>query len=183
MGRSTRTALAGLALAVVALSACGDDEAEPRAEESTSTTLGTVVIDGVDYAFENVPESVPAGTTLGLRNTSEAELHELVAFQLPDDERRSLDVLLALPPDQLFPALGEPTTVLLQAPGSDEVIPAVGTGTLTEPGRYLLMCAIPTGADPAEYLAAAAESEGGPPQVAGGPPHFMEGMAALLLVE
>lgn len=182
MHRPTRTALAAIALAAVALTACGDDEADPVAEQATTTTLGSVVIDGVDYAFENVPESVPAGTTLGFRNTSESELHELVAFRLPDEERRALDVLLALPPQELFPTLGEPTTVLLQAPGSDEVIPAVGTGTLTEPGRYLLMCAIPTGADPAEYLAAA-ESEGGPPQVAGGPPHFMEGMAALLLVE
>lgn len=183
MHRLARTTLAGLALAVVSLSACGDDPAEPRAGESTTTTVGTIVIDGVDYAFENVPETVPAGTTLGLRNASETELHELVAFHLPDDERRALDALLALPPDQLFPALGEPTAVLLQAPGSEEVIAAVGTGTLTEPGRYLLLCAIPMGADPAEYLALAAESEGGPPQVAGGPPHFHSGMAAMLLVE
>jgi hypothetical protein len=47
---------------------------------------------------------------------------------------------------------------------------------LSEPGRYAVICAIPTGADPAEYLEAAAEAEGGPPEVAGGPPHLAMGM-------
>jgi hypothetical protein len=41
---------------------------------------------------------------------------------------------------------------------------------------------IPTGADPDEYLAAAAEAEGGPPDVAGGPPHIAAGMFAELVV-
>ena len=60
---------------------------------------------------------------------------------------------------------------------------AEGDGTLTEPGRYLVLCAIPTGADPGEYLAAAAASEGGPPEgVAGGPPHFVNGMWAEVTV-
>ena len=54
-------------------------------------------------------------------------------------------------------------------------------GFVAEPGRYLILCAIPTGADPAEYLAAAATSEG-PPQVEGGQPHFMNGMYAEILV-
>ena len=72
-------------------------------------------------------------------------------------------------------------TVLLAPPGSDEVITAVGNGILLEPGRYAIVCAIPTGADPQEYLTAAATSEG-PPQVAGGPPHFTQGMFAELTV-
>ena len=74
--------------------------------------------------------------------------------------------------------------VLLQPPGSDEQIVAVGDGTLTEAGRYVLMCFIPTGADPEEYLAAAAASEGeAPTGVAGGPPHFVNGMYAELQVD
>ena len=56
---------------------------------------------------------------------------------------------------------------------------AVGDGTLQEPGRYLVICTIPTGADPAEYLAAEATSNG-PPDVEGGPPHFTHGMYAEL---
>jgi hypothetical protein len=45
------------------------------------------------------------------------------------------------------------------------------------------MCAIPTGVDPDVYLQAAAEAAGGPPEVEGGPPHFLHGMAAELIVE
>jgi hypothetical protein len=60
----------------------------------------------------------------------------------------------------------------------------VGDGTLVEPGRYAIACFIPTGADPAEYLEAAAQTEEGPPQgVAGGPPHFVQGMVAELVVD
>ena len=43
--------------------------------------------------------------------------------------------------------------------------------------------AIPTGADPQAYLKAAAESEGGPPQTGGGPPHFVNGMFGEIAVE
>jgi hypothetical protein len=63
------------------------------------------------------------------------------------------------------------------------MIPAVGDGTLSEPGRYLILCSIPTGADPDEYLKAAAESQGGPPEVPGGPPHLVNGMYGEIVVE
>lgn len=42
-----------------------------------------------------------------------------------------------------------------------------------------LVCAIPTGAIPEEYLEAAATSDG-PPNVDGGPPHFVNGMADVI---
>lgn len=45
------------------------------------------------------------------------------------------------------------------------------------------MCFIPTGADPEKYLDAAAASSGEPPVVSGGPPHFVNGMYAELVVE
>jgi len=120
-----------------------------------------------------------------VRNDSEAEMHELVAVLLPDDEERSVSELLSLPEEEIGALLGggEPAAVLLATPGSDETIPAVGDGTLTEPGRYLIACFIPQGADPDEFMAAAAESEGGPPEVEGGPPHFVLGMQAELRVE
>ena len=72
--------------------------------------------------------------------------------------------------------------VLLAPPGSSEQIVAVGDGSLTEPGRYLVACFIPTGADPQAYLDAASSSEGGPPEVEGGPPHFTHGMWAEVTV-
>ncbi len=153
------------------LAACGGASSEPT----------TVEVSAVDFAFEDLPATVAAGSTLTLTNNAEKELHELVALRLPDDENRSAADIVANPGDvvALFPSV---ETVLIAPPGEDGM-PVVGTGTLTEPGRYLIICAIPTGADPGEYLAAAAESEGGHPDVPGGPPHFINGMYGEITVE
>lgn len=202
--RRTVALAAVIAAAIAALSSCSDgtssassgrspDDSVVRPQPPTTTAHGdhadaghvaaVVTVDGFDYGFANLPESVPAGTRLSLRNTATAELHEIAVFRLPDEVTEPLEELLQLPPDELGPILGEPRAVLLQVPGSDEVIAAVGDGVLTEPGRYAVMCFIPYGADPFEYLAKAAESEGGPPQgVAGGAPHFTYGMYAELEV-
>lgn len=142
-------------------------EAEVQAETYEVVT--------VDYAFEDLPTTVQVGASFTLNNASEAELHELVAFRLPDDEDRTIAELLELPLEELIGVVGEPAFVLLALPGSNETIAAVGDGTLTEAGRYAVICAIPVGADPMEYIEAAATSEG-PPQVEGGPPHFVVGM-------
>lgn len=176
--------------ALTGLTACGDDAttADTTAATAAASTTGTVVDGGVltialgDFAFGGLPEAVPAGTKLAVENTSTSELHEIVALRIPDAETRSAAELIALPETELLTAVGPiPATVLLAAPGAPQVT-AVGDGTLAEPGRYLIVCAIPTGVDPAEYLAAAAESDG-PPDVPGGPPHFVHGMFAELVVE
>lgn len=63
------------------------------------------------------------------------------------------------------------------------MIQAVGDGTLSEPGRYAIMCFIPTGVDPQVYVEASAATESGPPQSEGaGPPHFVNGMRTELTV-
>jgi uncharacterized cupredoxin-like copper-binding protein len=187
--RSRAVAVALLAVVIAVPMACGDDDADDAAGTTTTAAGETTTTEGngeaetievtlTDYAFEGIPDEVPAGTTFTVVNESEIELHELVAIKLPDDEERSVEELLQLPEEEQMELMGggEPATVLLAMPNSSDQIPAVGDGTLTEPGRYLIACFIPTGADPGEYMQAAAESEGGPPQVAGGPPHFMQGM-------
>lgn len=200
----TRLTAVALAATLVSLAACGDDEdttstiastTVPTADTTPDTTHDTtthdtthhepasVTIGGVDFGFTNVPASVPAGTTLALQNTSKTELHELVAFRLPDGDDIPLVDLVKLPQDELNPRLGAPVTVMLQPPGSDQLIVAVGDGSLQEPGRYVIMCFIPTGVDPQVYLDAAAASNGEPPVVPGGPPHFVNGMYAELVVE
>lgn len=79
---------------------------------------------------------------------------------------------------------GPPAIVQLATPaGSDEPIPAVGDGNLTEPGRYAMVCFIPQGVDPQAYMDAAESSGDGPPHVAGGPPRATLGMYAELAVE
>jgi uncharacterized cupredoxin-like copper-binding protein len=192
----------GSALALTLLGlplACGDDDGdettttaeeaqttEPTESSDSTEPEGEVVeVTLADYEFQGLPAEVPVGTTLRVTNASDMELHELVALKLPDDEERPVDELLALPPEEqekIVPSDQEPAMVLLAAPGSSEQIEAVGTGTFTEPGRYLVACFIPTGADPQAYLDAASSSEGGPPEVEGGPPHFTEGMYAELIV-
>ena len=173
----------------LSMAACGGDGPAVAEAPATSATHshepGVVTITATDYAFEDVPASMPAGSKLTIKNVAKAELHEIVAFRVPDAETRPLAELMTLPQPELMAALGgAPRAVMLQAPGSPEVINAVGDGTLSEPGRYVILCGIPTGADPGEYLEAAAPSHGGPPQgVAGGPPHVVNGMFAEFMVE
>lgn len=154
-----------------------EEQSEPAEGEEAAAP---VEVTAVDYEFQGLPDSAAAGTVLSIVNESEAELHELVVFRLDDEEERSVEELLALPEGEFDP--GMPTAVLLAAPGAEQIT-AVGDGTLSEPGRYAVICAIPTGADPAAYMEAAQESQAGPPQVEGGPPHFTQGMYAELTVE
>jgi hypothetical protein len=163
----------------LALTACGSDD-------NTADEPGVIAVTAVDFGYEGLPDSAPAGTRLTLANSAPSELHEIVAFRLPDDETRPASELMSLPPEEMGSLFaGEPATVLLTPPGggAGDQIAAVGDGTLSEPGRYLVLCAIPTGVSPDVYLAAAAESGGGPPEIeGGGPPHLVHGMWAELTV-
>ena len=167
-----RTTLALFLCAPLLFAACGDD-ADATADD------GVLDVTLSDFSFGELPDEVAAGTRVRVDNASERELHELVAVRLPDGDDRSVDEIVASGLDDLFSA-GPPAAVLLAAPGGEQ-IDAVGDGILAEPGRYLLVCAIPTGADPQEYLEQAATSDG-PPEVDGGPPHFVNGMVDELLV-
>jgi hypothetical protein len=185
-GRTVRRAIAGtLAAGLLLVAGCGDDD-EGLAMTGTAPPVesdGPVEVTLVDYGFEDLPETVPAGTKFTVVNNSKIEIHEFVAFRLEDDDDRSADEIAKLPMDQLMALFsGEPATVLLAPPNGGEQINAVGDGTLDEPGRYVIFCVIPTGADPEEYLEAAGSGEG-PPQVAGGAPHFMNGMYGEVTVE
>lgn len=159
-----------LASTAVLASACGDD----------ADASGTITVHAKDFEFEDLPDKVAPGTVFELVNDAPTELHELVALRLPDDESRPVDEIVHGDLGSLF--AGPPAFVLLAPPGGDQVV-AVGDGTLTEPGRYLVLCMIPTGVDPAEYLAAAAQASDGPPQIENaGPPHVAHGMYAELTV-
>ena len=166
------TAIAAFMCVPVVFAACGD---EPDATASD----GVLDVSLSDFSFGDLPDEVAAGTRVEIENASETELHELVAVRLADGDDRPVDEIVASGLDEVLGA-GPPAAVLLAAPGGEQV-DAVGDGVLAEPGRYLLLCAIPTGADPMEYLEAAATSDG-PPQVDGGPPHFVNGMVDELVV-
>ena len=185
-GHIERTALLLAMLLAMVLASCGGDGAiAPTTTEPEPTTTTTtaepslIVVDAVDFAYENLPATIAAGTAVSLRNVSDVELHEFVAIRLPDDEERSVGELVQNP-DDLVAYFPNVATVIIAPPGEDG-FPVEGDGTLSQPGRYAIICAIPTGVDPAVYLAAAAESEG-PPEVDGGPPHFLAGMYAEVVV-
>jgi len=181
------SAFVAITAAAALAAGCGGDDDDSDAAATTSTAgadeAEAVEIAAIDYEFEDLPDRIAAGTTLSLHNESEAELHELVAFRLADDETRSAEELAQLPEAELEAVFaGEPATVLIAKPG-EESFAALGDGSLSDPGRYVVFCAIPQGVDPDEYLAAAEQSEAGPPDVAGGPPHFVLGMVGEVTVE
>lgn len=203
--RRFRLSALALVLAGATLVACGDDDDESASDTTTSeqteseTETDDAGLDDVegeggeaitvtldDYEFRDLPQTVAAGTKLSVTNVAESELHELVAFRLPDDEDRSVEELVNLPPEEFGPlmgSLGQPATVLLATPGGPE-IPAVGDGTLSEPGRYAIFCMIPIGIEPDVYLQAAQDSGGEAPQIEGaGAPHITAGMYTELVVE
>ena len=136
-----------------------------------------ITVTGIDYGYEGLPADIEAGTKLAFVNASAVEAHELVAILIPEAETRTLSELIQLPEEELFAVFGgepEPATVLLAPPSSSEQIEAVGDGTLTEPGRYAVLCFLPVGGDPAVVLDPNAE---GPPE-SDDPPHASQGMFA-----
>lgn len=186
--------VAACLVTAVGLSACGDDETaeDTPAETPTTTAVAdepteapsdepvgeTIVVTAVDYRFEGLPETVPAGTKLSLVNEG-GEPHELVAMRIPDEETRSVEELIQLPEEELGAIFGagEPAAVILAATGQTDLPgPVVGDGTLTEPGRYAVVCFLPVGSDDSIL-----ESEGPPPQ-GDAAPHAMHGMVAEVTV-
>lgn len=200
MTMSRRAPSGALILALAfAGAACGDDDdssgsGSPSPAEETTTTAGdggeasggedgpVVEVRAVDYAFEAMPETVAAGTRFSLVNEG-SEPHEFVAVRIPDEETRPVVELLALPEEQLFGEVfggePEPAVVILAATGTtDQPGVVVGDGTITEPGRYAVVCFLPVGATD-DVLDPEAE---GPPE-SDAPPHASQGMFAELVVE
>lgn len=175
-----RAVVFAMALLVAGMAACSDDDTDKGAASTTAPRTAAeddaIEITAVDYAFEDAPEEVDAGASLSLRNQSAGEVHELVAMRLPDGEQRTAEELVRLPEQELGALFAGPPALVLIAPPGDESFAAVGDGTLGDPGRYLFLCFIPTGAEPDEYLDALETNPGQPPSVPGGPPHFTAGM-------
>jgi hypothetical protein len=166
-----------LVCSLVALSGCGDDDAaEATATTSTTADHRSIAVSATDYRYRGLPGRLAADSSVALHNTSTAELHELVLLRLADDETRPVDQLLALPPDQLQALFQAPPALVLVAPPGEDGFVAVGDKTISDPGRYVAVCFIPTGANPQAYLDALEADPGRPPSVDGGPPHFTAGM-------
>ena len=169
-------------------------ETEADTEGGTGTGAGTgseggsaadpdapvIEVHAVDYGFENLPETVAAGTRLSLVNHGQ-EPHELIAIRIPDSETRPVSELVQLSEAEMATVFGEdmaPALVLLAATGQTDVPGAVvGDGTLNEPGRYAIVCFLPVGSDDSILEA------DGPPEGAEAPPHASQGMWAEITVQ
>lgn len=182
-------ALCAAGLFAVGLTACGDDDDTATVDDTTTVVDADpasgdhdgdhVTVTAVDWSFEDLPDSVPVGTKLSLKNEGD-EPHELVAMRIPDDETRSVAELVKLPPEEMFAVFGadaEPAMVVLAKTGTTDTPGAVvGDGVLTEPGRYAIVCFLPVGGHD-DLLDA-----DGPPE-SDAPPHVSQGMFAELVVD
>lgn len=165
--------------------ACGEDEGGGTTAPTDSPTTSvadddTLQIVGVNYAFQGVPETIPVGTELSFTNASEDEVHELVLIKIDDDETRSVAELLELPEEEAE-EVTEFLGVSVAFPGEDGIV-VDGDLELDEPGRYVFLCFIPTGADPEAFREAVESGADEAPEVEGGPPHFTQGMMAEVTV-
>ena len=124
-----------------------------------SCDFETVSVDAVDYAFQGLPETLPAGTiAVDFENLSEAEDHEMIVFE-KNDPSMSVEELLALPEEE--------ARSMITFAGAAFAPPGEEASALMElaAGEYTVICSIPVGG----------QEEG--------PPHFTEGMVTEVTVQ
>lgn len=174
--RTTMAIAAALSLAALAT---GPAAAQG---EATAPEGSVLEVTGVEYAFQGLPTSLPAGTELGFTNTG-AEVHELVLLRVADDTTETLEELLAMEAEGRDPMEeglvefigGEP---LFAAPSTT----AEGTLPLEREGRYVALCFIPQGLTDMsllESLGPDTDPADAPPEVQAlmaNPPHLALGM-------
>jgi hypothetical protein len=118
---------------------------------------------GVDYEYEGLPETVPAGIVSVTFTNEGEEMHELGIARINDEVTTPVEELLAMPEEQIFSML-ELRGVTFAGPGESETV-----FMRMEPGRYGGACFLPQGTTH--------DTEGS------GPPHFVLGMFAEFTVE
>jgi len=111
---------------------------------------------GVDYEYEGIPETVPAGVVAVTFTNAGTETHELGIVRINDDVTQPVEELLTLPEEEVFSKVTF-TGISFAEPGETDT-----TFLRMEKGRYGAACFIPQGS--------LAEVQGA------GPPHFTLGM-------
>jgi hypothetical protein len=120
--------------------------------------LGSLDAIAIDYGFEGIPATVPAGTTIVTLDNQSAvgEFHELTIARFNEGVTETVDQILALS-DQDAAA-----RVMLQASASAEAGEIGGATINLVPGRYMYACFVPMGSTGA--------------QEGTGDPHYLAGM-------
>jgi hypothetical protein len=122
-----------------------------------------VEISTQEYSFD-MPDEISSGTVLVKLSNEGNEVHEFVAFGIPEEETRSIEELLALPEEEAMTAVTPVTGFAFAVPGGTFYT----TYDFETPGRHAGVCFIPVG------LTVDAAQSGDIPEDAA--PHFMEGM-------
>lgn len=178
---------------ILVLGSCSsaDEAAQPStnpsadaSSTSAAATGPTIEVELRDGAFVGLPAEVEVGTTIRAVNTSSTEMHEFLAIRLPDGEDRTSEEIVALPEDELLALLGAavPDVLRVALPGEPE-LEGVGDAVFEEPGRYLVICTVPTGADPAVLIESDRYTTGRwPERYADAAPHYARGEHTDVLV-
>lgn len=119
---------------------------------------------GVDYEYEGLPDSVPAGVVAVTLTNEGEELHEIGIARINDDVTEPVEQLLTLPEEEVFSKL-ELKGVTVVEPGATET-----TFLRMDEGRYGAACFIPEGTMSMEMPGM-------------GAPHFTMGMFAEFTAE
>lgn len=114
-------------------------------------------VTAVDYAFDGVPEELSTGYHVVQFGNEGQEQHEMFALRFNEGTTETIDELFELPEDEVFSKI-TPVNATFAPPGGSEAV----SWNLSEPGRYAVVCFIPTGS--------VGDTEGD------GPPHFTQGM-------
>jgi plastocyanin len=145
--------------------------AEASAGATASAGAGTEVV-GVEYAYENIPDSVALGTELTFRNNG-AEAHEMVLARKNAGVTTSFEELLAMPEEEsskLVTFVGQ----LMANPGETAEGSLVADGA----GDYLAICFFPQG-----WTEIPEGTPGPDASLPAGAPHFTLGMLKEFTVE
>lgn len=126
----------------------------------------SVSVTAVDFAYEADLDGLEAGQVAFDFSNDGTEFHEMALIRINDDTTETVEELLALPEEE---AMAKTTFmgVSFAAPGEGGTMYAD-----LDPGRYAVICFIPTGSTSLE----AAET-------ADGPPHFTHGMVTEFTVD
>jgi len=131
-----------LALAPTGASAQGASAPPTTPSASGDATVPTgpvTTVGAIEYEYTDLPASVPAGTSLNLRNDGK-ELHMMIVARKNDGVTESWEELLAMSPEESDTKATVLGTVIA-APGetSQDVVP------LDAEGDYFMVCFVPQG--------------------------------------
>lgn len=143
----------------------GFEKSEEEVDQWVADNCGFEAVDvaAVDYAFEGVPETLPAGfTTFGFSNEGK-EMHEMLMLRYKD-ESLTIEDLQALSEKEAQEKV-EFLGASFGPPGATDT-----ESKELAPGKYVLVCFVPVGST-------------SPKAKADGPPHVARGMFAEFTVE